>query len=93
MVKVNRRLIEELLIIMGLISLILIFQPLDRTLYTIGWSIILVSTLGYVIFTLIPSHTTAPRELIKNYFKTLVIVLMVVLGFLLISIILTPHLV
>ncbi|ADG91395.1 hypothetical protein [Thermosphaera aggregans] len=93
MVSLTRRFIEELLIILGLISLLLIFQPVEKTMYTIGWGIILFSTLAYVIFTLIPSQTTSAKNLVKNYFKTLLIVLIVVLGFLLISIMLTPYLV
>jgi hypothetical protein len=93
MVSLTRRFIEELLIILGLISLLLIFQPVEKTMYTIGWGIILFSTLAYVIFTLIPSQTPSAKNLVKNYFKTLLIVLIVVLGFLLISIMLTPYLV
>ncbi|WP_448579043.1 hypothetical protein [Thermosphaera sp.] len=91
--RVTRRFIEELLIILGLISLLLIFQPVERTMYTIGWGILLFSTLSYVIFTLTPSQIASTKDLVKNYFKTLLIVLIVVLGFLLISIMLTPYLV
>ncbi len=93
MVSLTRKFIEELLIILGLISLLLIFQPVEKTMYTIGWGIILFSTLAYVIFTLIPSQTASTKNLVKNYFKTLLVVLIVVLGFLLISIMLTPYLV
>lgn len=92
-VKLTRRIIEELLILLGLLALIFIFQPFNLIIYTVGWIMILICTLVYVILTLIPSHANSRKELFKMVFRTLVIVVGVVLVFLIVSIALTPYLV
>ncbi|MEM0506845.1 MAG: hypothetical protein QXY95_05715 [Thermosphaera sp.] len=93
MVKLTRRIIEEFLILLGLLALIFIFQPFSLIIYTVGWMMILICTLVYVILTLVPSHVNSRKELFKMYFRTLVIVVGVVLVFLVVSIALTPYLV
>lgn len=88
---VKRKTIEELLIIAGIIGLVLTFQPFNIIGYTIGWIILLSCTLTYVIFTLIPHSTSSKRGLLKVFIKTLLIVLAIVISFVVLSILLTPH--
>lgn len=90
-IVVKRRTIEELLIFLGIIGLILTFQPFSILGYTIGWILLLSCTLTYVIFTLIPHGTSSGRRLVKAFIKTLLIVLAVVISFIVLSILLTPH--
>lgn len=92
MVKLNRRFVEESLILIGIMGLILVFQPLNNMLYAIGWTLLMASTFGYVIFTLIPRDLNG-KSLIKNYFRTLFIVALVVIGFTALSILLIPILI
>ncbi len=88
---VKRKTIEELLIILGIIGLVLTFQPFNILGYTIGWIMLLSCTLTYVIFTLIPRSATSGRELVKIFIKTLLIVLAIVVSFIVVSILLTPN--
>lgn len=90
-IVVKRRTIEELLIFLGIIGLVLTFQPFSILGYTIGWIILLSCTLTYVIFTLIPHGASSGRRLVKVFIKTLLIVLAVVISFIVLSILLTPH--
>ncbi len=90
-IVVKRRTIEELLIILGIIGLVLTFQPFNILGYTIGWIMLLSCTLTYVIFTLIPRGASSGRRLVKAFIKTLLIVLAVVASFIVLSILLTPH--
>lgn len=92
MLKLNRRLIEELLIAVGISGLFLVFQPFNNGLYAVGWVLLMFSTFGYVIFTLVPSDLNG-KQLVKYYFKTLFIVLLIVMAFTILSISLIPILI
>ncbi len=90
--RLNRRLIEEIVIITGIIGLILVFQPFSVEVYMLGWILLITTTLLYVTFTLVPSHSSG-RSLIKRYMTNLLIIMIIILMFVLLSILLTPHLV
>ncbi|MEM0001570.1 MAG: hypothetical protein QXZ41_08055 [Ignisphaera sp.] len=92
MIKLNRRLVEEITISIGILGLIFVFQPFNNLLYAFGWILLMVSTFSYVIFTLIPRDLNG-KLLIKSYFKTLFIVLLVVIAFTVLSILLIPVLI
>ena len=90
--KISRRFIEELLIVIGVAGLLMVFQSFNRMLYTIGWVLLMASTFGYVIFTLVPPDMKGV-ELVKNYLKTLIIVTVIVVSFVILSITLIPILI
>ncbi len=90
--RFNRRLIEEIVIITGIIGLILVFQPFSVEVYMLGWILLITMTLLYVTFTLVPSYSSGQR-LIKKYMTNLLIIMIIVLTFVLLSILLTPYLV
>lgn len=89
---VIKRVVEEVLIALGILGLLLIFQPFSILGYSVGWIILLNSTLVYVVFTLIPRSPT-PGKLVKSLVKTLVIVVVIVVLFIALSIFLTPYIV
>ncbi len=88
--KISRKISEELLILLGLVGIVLIFQPFHREAYTIGWVLLLLSTLLYIPFTLIPPDK---EKVFKEYLKITAIILIIVTVFVIISISLTPYLV
>jgi hypothetical protein len=90
---IKRRYIEEIVLFIGMVGLLLIFQPYNLLGYTIGWILILSSTLIFVIFTLIPENIDVNNGLLKHFIKTLIIVVFIIIAFITISIWLTPHLV
>jgi hypothetical protein len=90
---IKRRYIEEIVLFIGMVGLLLIFQPYSLLGYTIGWILILSSTLIFVIFTLIPENIDVNNGLLKYFVKTLIIVVFIIIAFIMISIWLTPHLV
>jgi len=90
---IKRRYIEEIVLFIGMVGLLLIFQPYSLLGYTIGWILMLSSTLIFVIFTLIPENIDVNNGLLKYFIKTLIIVVFIIIAFIMISIWLTPHLV
>jgi hypothetical protein len=90
---IKRRYIEEIVLFIGMVGLLLVFQPYSLLGYTIGWVLMLSSTLIFVIFTLIPENIDVNSGLLKYFIKTLIIVVFIVIAFIMISIWLTPHLV
>jgi hypothetical protein len=90
---IKRRYIEEIVLFIGMVGLLLIFQPYSLLGYTIGWILMLSSTLIFVIFTLIPENIDVNNGLLKYFIKTLIIVVLIIIAFIMISIWLTPHLV
>jgi hypothetical protein len=90
---IKRRYIEEIVLFIGMVGLLLIFQPYSLLGYTIGWILMLSSTLIFVIFTLIPENIDVNNGLLKYFIKKLIIVVFIVIAFIMISIWLTPHLV
>jgi hypothetical protein len=90
---IKRRYIEEIVLFIGMVGLLLIFQPYSLLGYTIGWILILSSTLIFVIFTLIPENIDVNNGLLKYFIKILIIVVFIIIAFITISIWLTPHLI
>jgi hypothetical protein len=90
---IKRRYIEEIVLFIGMVGLLLVFQPYSLLGYTIGWVLMLSSTLIFVIFKLIPENIDVNSGLLKYFIKTLIIVVFIVIAFIMISIWLTPHLV
>jgi hypothetical protein len=90
---IKRRYIEEIVLFIGMVGLLLIFQPYSLLGYTIGWILILSSTLIFVIFTLIPENIDVNNGLLKYFIKTLIIVVFIIIAFITISIWLTPRLI
>lgn len=90
---IRRKHIEEIILFIGILGLLLIFQPFSLLGYTVGWILILSSTLIYVIFTLIPRNIDMINGLPKYFVRTLIIVILIVTTFVMLSIWLTPHLV
>ena len=90
---IRRRHIEEIILFIGILGLLLIFQPFSLLGYTAGWILILSSTLIYVIFTLIPRNIDISNGLPKYFARTLIIVILIVTTFVMMSIWLTPQLV
>jgi hypothetical protein len=90
---IKRRYIEEIVLFIGMVGLLLVFQPYSLLGYTIGWVLMLSSALIFVIFTLIPENIDVNSGLLKYFIKTLIIVVFIVIAFIMISIWLTPHLV
>lgn len=90
---IKRRYIEEIVLFIGMVGLLLIFQPYSLLGYTIGWILMLSSTLIFVIFTLIPENIDVNNGLLKYFIKTLIIVVFIIIAFITISIWLTPHLI
>jgi hypothetical protein len=90
---IKRRYIEEIVLFIGMVGLLLIFQPFSLLGYTIGWILILSSTLIFVIFTLIPENIDVNNGLLKYFIKILIIVVFIIIAFITISIWLTPHLI
>jgi hypothetical protein len=83
---IRRKHIERIALITGFIGLILIFQPFSLLGYLIDWILILFSTPTYVIFTLIPRNINIGYRLPKYFVKTLIIVVLVVVVFVVTSI-------
>ena len=90
---IKRRYIEEIVLFIGMVGLLLIFQPYSLLGYTIGWILILSSTLIFVIFTLTPENIDVNNGLLKYFIKTLIIVVLIIIAFITISIWLTPRLI
>lgn len=90
---IKRRYIEEIVLFIGMVGLLLIFQPFSLLGYTIGWILILSSTLIFVIFTLTPENIDVNNGLLKYFIKILIIVVFIIIAFITISIWLTPHLI
>jgi hypothetical protein len=90
---IKRRYIEEIVLFIGMVGLLLIFQPFSLLGYTIGWILMLSSTLIFVIFTLIPENIDVNNGLLKYFIKTLIIVVLIIIAFITISIWLTPRLI
>jgi len=90
---IKRRYIEEIVLFIGMVGLLLIFQPYSLLGYTIGWILMLSSTLIFVIFTLIPENIDVNNGLLKYFIKTLIIVVLIIIAFITISIWLTPRLI
>jgi len=90
---IRRRHIEEIILFIGILGLLLIFQPFSLLGYTAGWILILSSTLIYVIFTLIPRNIDISNGLPKYFVRILIIVILIVTTFVMMSIWLTPQLV
>ncbi len=88
-----RKIIEETLIIIGILGIIFVFQPIYIALYSLGWYMILFATLAYVIFTIVPADISTGKKLIVEYLKVLLIVLIVVIVFILFSVYVAPQLV
>ncbi|MEM2021906.1 MAG: hypothetical protein QXP80_06745 [Zestosphaera sp.] len=89
----KRRLVEEALLVVGIIGLLLIFQPFSIVGYTAGWVLVMSCTLIYVVFTLVPQDSQSGKGLAKLFVKTLLTILFIIILFTLFSIWLTPNIV
>ena len=88
-----RTILEESLILIGVLGIIFVFQPIYIALYSLGWYMILFATLAYVVFTIVPADIGSGKKLVVEYFKVLLIILIVVAVFILFSVYIAPHMV
>ncbi|RLG72791.1 MAG: hypothetical protein DRO23_09910 [Thermoprotei archaeon] len=88
-----RKILEEFLILLGIIGIILVLQPFSVTLYTLGWYLVFFATLAYIIFTIVPSEIHSAKSLAINYVKVLSIIIVIVLLFIVFSILIIPHII
>jgi len=92
MPRLSRDRYEHMLLVAGLAGLLMVFIPVNTAIYTVGWIILMATTLLYVASTLIPPEYRGLRY-VYRYAVALVIILIVVATFIVVTIYLAPQLV
>jgi len=90
--NMNREKYEQILLLLGVLGLIMIFIPISIVVYTIGWTILMVTTLLYVVSTLVAPHYRGVKY-VYRYTIMLAVVVVIVATFTLITIYIAPQLV
>jgi len=91
-VSMNRENYEQILLLLGVLGLMMIFIPISIVVYTIGWIILMATTLLYVASTLVAPHYRGIRY-VYRYAIMMAVIVVIVAIFTLITIYIAPQLV